>query len=142
MPLFSRFKEKDLFHTTLEAGNFKTFIAAIRAAGLEERLQDEGPFTIFAPTDEAFNKLPPGTVDSLLRDKAKLIAVLTYHIVPGKIMAVDTIKNHTARSVNGASLRIDSCDGVKVNRAIVIHADIPAKNGVIHAIDTVLMPPV
>jgi uncharacterized surface protein with fasciclin (FAS1) repeats len=142
MSLFSRFREKDIFRTALEAGNFKTLIAAIRAAGLEETLQDEGPYTIFAPTDEAFNKLPPGTVDSLLRDKAKLTAVLTYHLVPGKIMAVDTIKNHTARSVNGATLHIDTCDGVKVNEASVIHADIPAKNGVIHAIDTVLMPPV
>ncbi len=142
MPLFSRFKEKNIFQTTLEAGNFKTLIAAIRAAGLEETLQDEGPYTIFAPTDEAFNKLPKGTVDSLLRDKTKLIDVLTYHLVPGKIMAVDTIKNHTARTVNGATLRIDTCDGVKVNEATVIHADIPAKNGVIHAIDTVLMPPV
>ncbi len=140
--MFSRFKEKDIFQTALDAGNFKTLIAAIRAAGLEETLRDEGPYTVFAPTDEAFKKFPPGTVDNLLRDKVKLIAVLTYHLVPGKIMAVDTIKNHTARSVNGAILRIDTCDGVKVNEANVIHADIPAKNGVIHAIDTVLMPPV
>jgi uncharacterized surface protein with fasciclin (FAS1) repeats len=142
MPLFSRFREKNIFQATLDAGNFKTLIAAIRAAGLEDTLSDEGPLTLFAPTDEAFNKLPKGTVDSLIKDKVKLTAVLTYHVVPGKIMAVDTIKNHSARTLNGATLHIDTCDGVKVNQANVIHADIPAKNGIIHAIDTVLFPPV
>lgn len=140
--MFSRFKEKSIFQTVSEAGTFRTLIAAIKAGGLEETLSEEGPYTVFAPTDEAFNKLPKGAVDSLIRDKAKLTSILTYHIVPGKILAVDTIKNHSARTVNGATLHIDTCDGVKVNEANVIHADIPAKNGVIHAIDTVLMPPV
>jgi len=142
MPLFSRFREKSIFQTVADAGNFNSLVKAIRAAGLEEPLRDEGPYTFFAPTDEAFNKLPKGTVDSLINDKEKLVAVLTYHIVPGKLMAVDTIRNHSARTVQGAVLHIDTCDGVKVNQAIVVHADIPARNGIIHAIDAVLLPPV
>lgn len=142
MPLFSKFRQKNIFQAAMEAGNFTTLIAAIKAADLEDALRDDSPITLFAPTDEAFNKLPKGTVDNLMRDREKLIAVLTYHIVPGKILAVDTIKNHSARTVNGATLRIDTCDGVRVNQANVIHADIPAKNGVIHAIDAVLFPPV
>ncbi|MGE5379243.1 MAG: fasciclin domain-containing protein [Candidatus Saccharibacteria bacterium] len=142
LPLFSKFRQKNIFQAVMEAGNFNILIAAVKAADLEESLSDDGPITFFAPTDEAFNKLPKGTIDNLMRDKEKLVAILTYHIVPGKIMAVDTIKNHSARTINGAIIHIDTCDGVKVNNANVIHADIPAKNGVIHAIDAVLLPPV
>lgn len=141
MSLFTRHRDKNIVQTAADAGNFRTLISAVKAAGLEDTLASEGPFTVFAPTDEAFNKLPPGTVDSLLKDKDKLTAILTYHVVPGKIMAVDTLKNHSAKTVQGGNLTIDTCDGVKVNGATVVHADIPARNGVIHVIDTVLMPP-
>jgi uncharacterized surface protein with fasciclin (FAS1) repeats len=142
MPLFSKFRQKSIIDIAIEAGNFSTLVKLIRAAGLEDTFRDDGPFTLFAPTDEAFKKMPKGTVDNLLRDREKLVSILTYHLVPGKILAVDTIKNHTARTINGAILRIDTCDGVKVNNANVIHADIPAKNGIIHAIDVVLLPPI
>ena len=124
------------------AGKFKTLCAAVKAAGLEETLQGKGPFTVFAPTDEAFAKLPKGTLDDLLKpeNKEKLAAILTYHVLPGEVMAAD-VKTMKAKTVNGQSLDVMVEDGkVTVDKAKVIMADVPASNGVIHAIDTVLMP--
>ena len=126
-----------------ENGNFKTLVAAVTAAGLVETLQGAGPFTVFAPTDAAFAKLPAGTVDGLLADKAKLASVLTFHVVSGKVMAADIVKSNGAKpaTVNGESLDIVVRDGkVYVNGAQVVTADIVASNGVIHVIDTVLLP--
>ena len=124
------------------AGSFKTLVAAVKAAGLVETLQGKGPFTVFAPTDEAFAKLPPGTVEDLLKpeNKEKLVAILTYHVVPGKVMAAD-VKTMMAKTVNGKELSITVVDGkVMVNTAKVIKTDVAASNGVIHVIDTVLIP--
>ena len=124
------------------AGSFKTLVAAVKAAGLVETLQGKGPFTVFAPTDEAFAKLPPGTVEDLLKpeNKEKLVAILTYHVVPGKVMAAD-VKTMMAKTVNGKELSITVGDGkVMVNTAKVIKTDVAASNGVIHVIDTVLIP--
>ena len=119
---------------------FKTLVAAIQAAGLVETLKGPGPFTVFAPTDAAFAKLPPGTVDKLLADKAALTKVLTYHVVAGKVMAADVAGLKSATTVQGGSLAIDVSNGVKVGGATVVLADVPASNGVIHVIDTVLLP--
>jgi uncharacterized surface protein with fasciclin (FAS1) repeats len=124
------------------AGKFKTLCAAVKAAGLEETLQGKGPFTVFAPTDAAFAKLPKGTLDDLLKpeNKEKLTAILTYHVLSGEIMAAD-VKTMKAKTVNGQSLDVMVEDGkVTVDKAKVIMTDVPASNGVIHAIDTVLMP--
>ena len=124
------------------AGSFKTLVAAVKAAGLVETLQGKGPFTVFAPTDEAFAKLPPGTVEDLLKpeNKEKLVAILTYHVGPGKVMAAD-VKTMVAKTVNGKELSITVGDGkVMVNTAKVIKTDVAASNGVIHVIDTVLIP--
>jgi len=138
--------EKDIVDTAVEAGSFKTLVAAIKAAGLVDTLKGEGPFTVLAPTDEAFAKLPEGTVESLLKpeNKEKLIAVLTYHVIPGKAMAADVVKldGKSVKSVQGGTIQV-TLDGstVKVNDAKVIKADIPASNGVIHVIDTVILPP-
>ncbi|MEJ7810709.1 MAG: fasciclin domain-containing protein [Gemmatimonadaceae bacterium] len=134
---------KDIVAVASEAGSFKTLVAAVKAAGLVETLQGEGPFTVFAPTDAAFAKLPKGTVEALLADKAKLAAILTYHVVPGKLMAADVIKmgGGTPATVNGQPLTVKVTDGkVYVNDATVTKADIAASNGVIHAIDTVVIP--
>jgi len=131
----------DIVDTAIAAKSFTTLVTAIKAAGLVDTLKGPGPFTVFAPTDEAFAKLPPGTVDALLADKAKLTAVLTYHVVAGKVMAADVMALTTAKSVEGADLQIDTSAGVKVNDATVITTDIQASNGVIHVIDTVLIPP-
>ena len=128
---------------TAVAGGFTTLVAAVKAAGLVDTLKGPGPFTVFAPTDAAFAKLPPGTLDSLLKpeNKAKLVAILTYHVVPGKVMAADVVKLKTAKTVQGQSLTIKVKDGkVMVNNANVTKTDIEASNGVIHVIDTVLMP--
>jgi transforming growth factor-beta-induced protein len=135
-------KEKDLVAVAVEAGSFKTLVAAVKAAGLVETLQGAGPFTIFAPTDAAFAKLPPGTVEDLLKpqNKAKLAGILTYHVVPGKVMAAD-VTTMKATTVNGQQLSIAVADGkVRVDDALVVKTDIPARNGVIHVIDSVILP--
>jgi uncharacterized surface protein with fasciclin (FAS1) repeats len=131
---------KDVVDTAVAAGDFKTLAQALQAAGLVETLKGKGPFTVFAPTDAAFAKLPAGALDALLKDKAKLTAVLTYHVVPGKVMAADVVKLKEAKTVQGQSVRIDASSGVKVDGATVVKADVGASNGVIHVIDTVLMP--
>ena len=122
--------------------DFSTLVAAVKAAGLVETLSSEGPFTVFAPTNAAFAKLPAGTVDDLLKpeNKDKLVAILTYHVVAGKVLAADVVKLKTAGTVNGQSVAIDTASGVKVNNATVTATDIAASNGVIHVIDTVLLP--
>ena len=131
---------KDIVDTAVAAGSFKTLVTAVQAAGLVETLKGEGPFTVFAPTDEAFAKLPAGTLDALLKDKAKLQAVLTYHVVPGRVMASDVTRLTSAKTVQGQSLSIDTRKGVKVGSANVVKTDVVASNGVIHVIDTVLIP--
>ena len=132
----------DIVAVASSAGSFKTLVAAVKAAGLVETLQGKGPFTVFAPTDEAFAKLPPGTGEDLLKpeNKDKLVAILTYHVVPGKVMAAD-VKTMMVKTVNGKELSIKVDDGkVTVNDAKVIKTDVAASNGVIHVIDTVLLP--
>ena len=121
--------------------DFSTLVAALQAAELVDTLSGEGPFTVFAPTNDAFAKLPEGTVESLLADKEKLTAVLTYHVVSGKVMAADVVNLTEAATVGGANIAIDASNGVKINDATVVTADIAASNGVIHVIDTVLLPP-
>ena len=133
----------DIVDTAVSAGNFKTLVAAIQAAGLAETLKGAGPFTVFAPTDEAFAKLPAGTVEDLLKpeNKEKLVAILTYHVVPGKVMAADVSGKQTmAKSVQGSEITVNGTDGVMVDNAKVTTADIAADNGVIHVIDNVIMP--
>jgi uncharacterized surface protein with fasciclin (FAS1) repeats len=133
----------DVVDTAAKAGQFKTLAAALTAAGLVPTLKGSGPFTVFAPTDEAFAKLPKGTVEDLLKpeNKAKLTAILTYHVVPGKVMAADAAKLTSAKTVQGGTLAVQAKDGaVMVDAARVTKADIAASNGVIHVIDTVLMP--
>jgi uncharacterized surface protein with fasciclin (FAS1) repeats len=130
----------DIVDTAVSAGSFSTLVAAVKAAGLVETLKGKGPFTVFAPTDEAFAKLPAGTVDSLLKDIPKLKQILTYHVVAGKVMAADVGKLKSAKTVEGSELKIDASHGVKVNDSTVTTADVAADNGVIHIIDTVLLP--
>jgi uncharacterized surface protein with fasciclin (FAS1) repeats len=133
---------KDIVDTAVAAGNFTTLAAALTEAGLIKTLKGEGPFTVFAPTDEAFAKLPAGTVEALLKDKEKLTAILTYHVVAGKVMAADVVNLTSAKTVNGAEIAIKVDGGtVMINDAKVTTADIAASNGVIHVIDTVLLPP-
>lgn len=132
---------KDIVDTAVAAGNFKTLAKALTEADLVTTLKGKGPFTVFAPTDEAFAKLPKGTLDALLKDKKKLAAVLTYHVVAGKVMAADAAKLTSAKTVNGQSLTIKATGGsVTIDGANVVKADIVASNGVIHVIDTVLLP--
>jgi uncharacterized surface protein with fasciclin (FAS1) repeats len=131
---------KDLVDTAVAAGSFKTLATALEAAGLVDTLKGEGPFTVFAPTDEAFAKLPAGTVEALLADKEKLVRVLTYHVVPGKVTAADVVGLSGAKTVEGGELRIDTSEGVRINGASVVTADVMASNGIIHVIDTVLIP--
>jgi uncharacterized surface protein with fasciclin (FAS1) repeats len=133
-------EHKDIVDTAVAAGNFKTLAAALQAAGLVETLKGAGPFTVFAPTDEAFARIPKADLDALLKDKAKLTKVLTYHVVPGRVTAAEVTKLKDARTVEGGSVKIDASGGVKVNGAKVVKADVPASNGVIHAIDGVLLP--
>jgi uncharacterized surface protein with fasciclin (FAS1) repeats len=140
LPVRAADAKKDIVDTAVAAGSFKTLAAALQAAGLVETLKGKGPFTVFAPTDEAFAKLPAGALDALLKDKAKLTAVLTYHVVGGKVTAADVTKLKEAKTVQGGSLRISSAGGVKVDEASVVKTDIEASNGVIHVIDAVLMP--
>jgi uncharacterized surface protein with fasciclin (FAS1) repeats len=130
----------DIVDTAVAAGNFNTLVAAVKAAGLAEALKGEGPFTVFAPTDEAFAKLPEGTVEALLQDKDKLAAILTYHVVAGKVMAADVVNLTQAKTLQGGSIAIDTSDGVMVDNAKVIATDIETSNGVIHVIDTVILP--
>ena len=131
----------DIVDTAVAAGSFKTLVAAVQAADLVDTLKGPGPFTVFAPTDEAFAKLPAGTVEGLLADKAALTAVLTYHVVAGKVTAADVGGLSQATTVQGGTIAIDTSAGVRINDATVIAADVMATNGVIHVIDTVLMPP-
>ena len=130
----------DVVDTAVNAGSFSTLVAAIKAAGLVETLKGAGPFTVFAPTDEAFAKLPSGTVEGLLNDVPKLKQILTYHVVSGKVMAADVVKLTTAKTVEGSDVKIDASNGVKVNDSTVTTPDVAADNGVIHIIDTVLLP--
>jgi uncharacterized surface protein with fasciclin (FAS1) repeats len=130
---------KDIVDTAVAAGNFKTLAAALQAAGLVETLKGKGPFTVFAPTDEAFAKIPKADLDALLKDKAKLTAVLTYHVVPGKVMAKD-VKAGMVKTVQGSSITVSTTGGVMVDKAKVTATDIVADNGVIHVIDSVIMP--
>jgi uncharacterized surface protein with fasciclin (FAS1) repeats len=135
-------KAKDIVAVASGNGSFNTLVAAVKAAGLVETLQGPGPFTVFAPTDEAFAKLPKGTVEDLLKpeNKAKLVSILTYHVVAGKVMAED-VKTMKAKTVNGQSLDVKVTDGaVTVDNAKVVMTDVAASNGVIHVIDTVVLP--
>ncbi len=134
---------KDIVDTAVGAGNFTTLVAAVEAAGLVETLKGEGPFTVFAPTDAAFAALPAGTVEDLLKpeNKDKLTAILTYHVVPGKVMSTDLSEGLKAATVQGAEVTITLDGGAKVNGAVISTADIEATNGVIHVIDSVILPP-
>ena len=133
--------KKDIVDTAVAAGSFTTLATALDAADLIATLKGPGPFTVFAPTDAAFEKLPAGTLEGLLADKAKLSSVLTYHVVSGKVMAADVVKMSSAETVNGKSVQIKVVDGkVMINGATVVTADIEASNGVIHVIDSVLIP--
>lgn len=134
----------DIVDTAIEAGSFSTLVKAVQAAGLVETLKGPGPFTLFAPTDEAFAKLPKGTLEDLLKpeNKDKLASILTYHVVPGKVMAADVVKLKKAKTVQGSKIYIKvKGKKVMVGKANVVKTDITASNGVIHVIDTVLMPP-
>lgn len=130
---------KDIVDTAVEAGSFKTLATALSAAGLIDTLKGKGPFTVFAPTDEAFAKIPKADLEALLKDKAKLTAVLTYHVVPGKVMAAD-VKAGKVKTVQGSEITVTTKGGVMVDKAKVIKTDVQADNGVIHVIDTVIMP--
>jgi uncharacterized surface protein with fasciclin (FAS1) repeats len=134
----------DIVETAVSAGSFKTLVAAVKAAGLAETLQGEGPFTVFAPTDEAFDKLPKGTVEELLKPEnlSKLQAILTYHVVPGKVLSTDVVRVKSAKTVQGQELKVTTTEGgnVMIDKAQVTQVDILASNGVIHVIDTVVLP--
>jgi uncharacterized surface protein with fasciclin (FAS1) repeats len=133
----------NIVQTAVEAGSFNTLVAAVKAAGLVKTLQGRGPFTVFAPTDEAFARLPAGTVENLLKpeNKNQLVAILTYHVIPGKVMSKDIAGKKTmAKSVEGSAISVDATNGVRVDNATVVKADIEATNGVIHVIDSVIMP--
>ena len=133
-------QSKDIVDTAVAAGSFNTLVAAVKAAGLVDTLKSPGPFTVFAPTDDAFAKLPEGTLEALLNDKEKLTAILTYHVVAGKMMASDVVSKTSLKTVQGQSLQVSTSDGVKIGNANIIKTDIQASNGVIHVIDSVLIP--
>ncbi len=136
--------KKDIVDTAVSAGQFETLAAALGAADLVDTLKGDGPFTVFAPTDEAFAKLPEGTVESLLKpeNRDQLVAILTYHVVPGAVRAADVVKLDEAKTVNGQSVAIQVADnGVQIDNANVVATDIEASNGVIHVIDQVILPP-
>jgi uncharacterized surface protein with fasciclin (FAS1) repeats len=141
-PAFAGSMSKDIVDTAVEAGSFTTLVAAVEAAGLVETLKGEGPFTVFAPTDEAFAALPEGTVESLLQPENRdtLVSILTYHVVPGKVMSTDLSNNMMAPTVQGSDVTIMTEGGVTVNGANVVTADIETSNGVIHVIDAVILP--
>ena len=130
----------DIVDTAIQSGSFNTLVAAVKAAGLVDTLKGKGPFTLFAPDDAAFAKLPEGTVEGLLKDIPTLTKILTYHVVSGKVMAADVAKIKSAKTVEGSEVKIDTTKGVKINDATVSTADLIADNGVIHIIDKVLMP--
>jgi uncharacterized surface protein with fasciclin (FAS1) repeats len=130
----------NIVQTAVAAGSFKTLVKAVQAAGLADTLSSPGPFTVFAPTDEAFAKLPAGTVEGLLKDIPKLKSVLTYHVVAGRMMAADVVKQSSLKTVQGQSISVDTKGGAKVNGANIIKTDIAADNGVIHVIDKVILP--
>lgn len=133
---------KNIVETAVAAGSFKTLATALTSADLIDALSGDGPFTVFAPTDEAFAKLPKGTVENLLKpeNKEKLISILKFHVVSAKVPASKVVKLKTAKTLNGKAVKISTCDGVQVNNAKVIKADIMTSNGIIHVIDTVLLP--
>ena len=134
---------KNIVETAVQSGKFNTLVAALKAAGLVNTLNGKGPFTVFAPSDTAFSKLPTGTVDGLLKpeNKAKLVSILTYHVIPGKIMSGDIAgKKISVKTVQGSEISVDAMYGVKINDSNVVSADIAATNGVIHVIDKVLIP--
>ena len=136
---------KNIVQTAVDAGSFKTLVTAVKAADLVDTLSGKGPFTVFAPTDEAFAKLPKGTIEKLLDDKKKLTSILTYHVVPGKVMAADVVKLKTAKTVQGQEVKIDAVKwylhkNAKINNANIVKTDIETSNGVIHVIDSVLIP--
>lgn len=140
---FAASPANDIVDTAISAGSFKTLVAAVKAAGLVDTLKGTGPFTVFAPTDEAFAKLPAGTVEELLKpeNKAKLQAILTYHVVAGNVMAKDVVKLNTAKTVNGQALTVKTEGGsVMIDGARVVKTDIGCSNGVIHIIDSVVLP--
>ena len=140
---FSQARAADIVDTAVSAGSFNTLVAAVKAAGLVETLKGDGPFTVFAPTDEAFAKLPAGTVEDLLKpeNKEKLQAVLTYHVVSGKVMSNDVAgKQMNAKTVQGSDIKVNGMNGVRINESMVTKADIVTDNGVIHVIDRVLLP--
>jgi len=135
--------KKDIVDTAVAAGTFNTLVAAVKAAGLVDTLKGKGPFTVFAPTDDAFKKLPKGTVEDLLKpeNKDKLVAILTYHVLSGKVMSKDIAgKKLEPKTVQGQTIAVDATSGVKINDAKVVTADVKASNGVIHVIDSVIMP--
>ena len=138
--LYGDDKVKNIVETAVEMGKFNTLVAAVKAAGLVETLSGNGPFTVFAPNDDAFAKLPAGTVEGLLEDKEKLTAVLTYHVVSGKHVAADVMNMKSAKTLQGGEVKIDTSNGVMVNDAKVVETDIICTNGVCHMIDSVLMP--
>lgn len=130
----------DIIDTAINAGSFKTLIAAVKAAGLVDTLKGPGPFTVFAPTDDAFARLPEGTVEALLDDISQLTKILTYHVLVGKVMSADMVNLNSVPTLEGSALTIDASSGVKVNKATVVTPDVEADNGVIHVIDSVLIP--
>jgi len=133
--------KKDIVDTAIEAGNFKTLVAAVQAAGLVETLKGDGPFTVFAPTDEAFAAIPAADLEALIADKDALTRVLTYHVVAGKVMAADVVGLTSATTVEGSDIEIRvNANGVRIDRANVIATDIVTSNGVIHVIDAVILP--
>jgi len=140
-PAFAGGHSKDIVDTAVEAGTFTTLVAAVTAAGLVDTLKSEGPFTVFAPSDDAFAKLPEGTVEGLLADIPTLTKILTYHVVAGKVMSTDLSDGMMAATVEGSEIKVGTMSGVMINDATVTAADIETSNGVIHVIDTVLMPP-
>jgi uncharacterized surface protein with fasciclin (FAS1) repeats len=141
-PAAEKKADKDIVETAVAAGQFKTLAKALTEAGLVEALKGKGPFTVFAPTDAAFAKLPEGTLEALLADKAKLTAILKYHVVAGQVMAADAVKLDSAKTLQGEKITISAKgDKVMINNATVVKADIACSNGVIHVIDTVILPP-
>lgn len=130
----------NIVETAIQAGSFNTLVAAVKAANLVDTLSGSGPLTVFAPTDAAFAKLPQGTLEGLLNDKGKLKEILTYHVIPGKVMASDVVKLHSAKTVQGQSLTVTSNGDVKIDDAKVVMTDIQCSNGVIHVIDSVVLP--
>ncbi|MCG6882538.1 MAG: fasciclin domain-containing protein [Silicimonas sp.] len=142
LPALAGTMKKDIVDTAAEAGSFQTLVAAVEAAGLVETLKGDGPFTVFAPTDEAFAALPEGTVENLLlpENKDQLVAILTYHVVPGKVMSGDLSDDMSATTVQGSDVMFDLDNGVMVEEATVVSADIETSNGVIHVIDKVILP--